>query len=143
MQCPLGQRFLGSRNADTIEHYISVLRTLTKDSQVTAAAFGMITEDNATCMISSQAMSPHKHCLMHILWHQYAPGADVPVAMPLCCAVQAFKALHTLSSLRLMFPSYRSHQRLTVSLQGFVINLSPPLYKACSTADLQTYHQRC
>ncbi|DBA69331.1 TPA: hypothetical protein ACH3X2_012908 [Trebouxia sp. C0005] len=33
LQCPLGQRFLGSRNADTVEHYISVLSSLTKDSQ--------------------------------------------------------------------------------------------------------------
>ncbi|DBA90918.1 TPA: hypothetical protein ACH3X1_016125 [Trebouxia sp. C0004] len=33
LQCLMGQRFLGSQNADTAEHYISVLRTLTKDSQ--------------------------------------------------------------------------------------------------------------
>lgn len=33
LQCPVGQNILGIRNADAVEHYISVLRTLTKDSQ--------------------------------------------------------------------------------------------------------------
>ena len=66
LQCPLGQRFLGSRNADAVEHYISVLRTLTKDSQVIAAAFGVIAKDTAN--VSSQVVSPHKQCcIAHIV----------------------------------------------------------------------------
>ena len=66
LQCPLGQRFLGIRNADTVEHYISVLRTLTKDSQVIAAAFGVIAKDTAN--VSSQVVSPHKQCcIAHIV----------------------------------------------------------------------------
>ena len=134
LQCPLGQRFLGSRNADAVEHYISVLRTLTKDSQVIAAAFGVIAKDTAN--VSSQVVSPHKQCcIAHIVAPLLTrcmfllPCRTVPChAMPcpalpcpallccavlcwaglccavlccavLCCAVQAFEALHTLSSL--------------------------------------------
>lgn len=55
LQCPLGQNILGIRNADAVEHYISVLRTLTKDSQVIAGAFGMTLQGKAN--VSSQALS--------------------------------------------------------------------------------------
>ena len=34
LKCPLGQQFLGKDNAATVDHYVSVLRTLSKESQV-------------------------------------------------------------------------------------------------------------
>ena len=33
-KCALGQQFLGKDNAATVDHYVSVLRTLSKESQV-------------------------------------------------------------------------------------------------------------
>jgi len=87
----MGQRFLGSRNADTVEHYISVLRTVTKDSQVIAAAFGVMAKDIAN--VSSHAVPPYN--LLTALPHAYVV-ASFPVApvacscssdSELCCAV--------------------------------------------------------
>ena len=34
LKCALGQQFLGKDNAAAVDHYVSVLRTLSKDSQV-------------------------------------------------------------------------------------------------------------
>jgi hypothetical protein len=87
----MGQRFLGSRNAETVEHYISVLRTVTKDSQVIAAAFGVMAKDIAN--VSSHAVPPYN--LLTALPHAYVV-ASFPVApnacscssvSELCCAV--------------------------------------------------------
>ncbi len=134
----MGQRFLGSRNADTVEHYISVLRTLTKDSQVIAGAFGVMAKDIAN--VSSQALSPHKLLTSIVSCAYCGPIAHqlhVPASMLCCASLQGTAHVFTCVS---SFLLRCSSQRLSVSLHKgrlYVINLSLPLYEVCATADLQ------
>ena len=135
LQCPLGQRFLGSRNADTVEHYTSVLRTLTQDSQVTAAAFGMMLQNNAN--VSSQAMSHAR--IVASLCTRCMSQLQCLYAVLCKSSRHCTCFLKRISNLPLQCSRQKAPSLPPIICHQSVFHST----RACSSVDIQGYHQQC